>query len=84
MLHGIGDSVELLVIVDVEATKQAPERVTETAVIDELAIGVGRDHKSRRNGDVRLGEFAQVRSLATNEGDIIPSDFGEPDDVAGV
>ena len=84
VLHRHGFGIELVVIVDVETFEDPSDHVIETGVLDELSIRARGDHESRRDGDVRLRQLAQIGALSAHERHIVSSDFREPDDVLGV
>jgi hypothetical protein len=76
---------EFFYIAHVEACELRRYLLVEFRLVQENAIGVGRDRESRRNGDAFrckfAKKFAQRSVLSANTGDIGQTDFGEPANI---
>ena len=77
--HLAGGVLQRVVVLHVQPLDQLGDAAIEPRFLQKGAVGGGGDDESGRDGDLGLGQFAQVRTLAADERRRIAPDLVEPD-----
>jgi len=74
----LGDLLKPSAIVVVQRGKELLDSGTKTGLLQEVAVGVGRDNKPWRYRDLGLGHLPEVGSLSSHQVCVLFANLREP------
>jgi hypothetical protein len=72
--------LKLFAVINIQWLKQLANFIGYSRLLEKVKIGTGGYHKARGYRDAGIGHFTQIRSLTTDNGDIILRNLIEPED----